>query len=114
MTITRNETQVTVQIGPGVGPDTIEYVRQRLDALNRFAPRPIREIRATVTKPRDAKQPHAVELRASLAVGNHVLRSHEVGPGIRTAVDVVCDRLRRQLVDLPHGRRGDHVPHPKG
>lgn len=112
MTITERA-PVTVHSGPGVAPGTLEYVSERLGSLERYAPRPIIAIHATVTKPKDTNQKNAIEVRASLSVGNHVLRSHEVAANLRTALDIVLDRLRRQLAELPHGRRGDHVPHHK-
>jgi len=112
--IERNEqASVTIHSGPGMAPGTLEYVSERLGPLEKYAPRPITAIDATVTKTRDSNQKHAIEVRASLSVGNHVLRSHEVSPNLRTALDTVQDRLRRQLAELPHGRRGDHVPHHK-
>lgn len=100
-----------VQVGPGIAPDVIDYVRERLGALEKYAPRPVAAISATVTRQHDSKQRHAVEVRASLTIGDHVLRSHEVTESTRASLDVVCDRLRRQLTELPHGSRGDHVPH---
>jgi ribosome-associated translation inhibitor RaiA len=103
--------QVQVQVGPGVAPSLLEYASDRLRGLQRYAPRAISRIEARVSKPRDTGMPGAVLVRATLTVGNHVLRAHATTPAVRSALDAVCDRLRRQLTDLPHGRRGDYVPH---
>lgn len=102
-----DDVPITVQSGPGVAPGTLEYVRERLGSLGRYAPRPITAIHASVVQ----AQRLGIEVRASVSVGNHVVRSHEIAPNLRAALDVVNDRLRRQLAELPHGKRGDHVPH---
>jgi ribosomal subunit interface protein len=111
MTIDRP--QVTVHGGPGVAPGVLEYVTERLGSLEKYAPRPITAVHANVTRTRDANRREAIEVRASLSVGNHVLRLHEAAANVGRALDTVHDRLRRQLADLPHGRRGDYVPHRK-
>jgi len=104
-------TEVQVQTGPGVAPGIAEYTDHRLRALQRYAPRTISRIEVWVTKPRTTAAPVAVAVRAALTVGTRVLRAHAATPDLRSSLDVVCDRLRRQLTALPHGQRGDYVPH---
>ncbi|HEY3610629.1 MAG TPA: HPF/RaiA family ribosome-associated protein [Pseudonocardiaceae bacterium] len=103
--------QVDIQVGPGVAPDAMTYVADRLRGLGRFAPHAIDMIRARVAKPRDTMTPGLLHVRATVALGDRVLRAQGASTSLRAAVDVVCDRLRRRLADLPHGQRGDYVPH---
>ncbi len=103
--------KVEVSVGPGVAPDAITYVVDRLGGLERFAHRAIDTIRIRVTRPRNTTTPRLLQIGATIATGDHVLHARGSSTNLRAAVDAVCDRLRRQLTDLPHGRRGDHVPH---
>lgn len=103
----------TVRTGPGVAADAITYVTRRLLGLSRYAPRPIDAIDATVTRPHDRTRSHTVEVRATLTLGRRVLRVRQTATDLRTATDQVYDRLQRRLGDLPHGSRGDYVPHRK-
>lgn len=103
----------TVRTGPGVAPDAMTYVQERLLDLEHYAPRPIDTIDATVNRPRDRKHPNAVEVRATLSLGRHVLRVRTSKANLRAALDDVYDRLQRQLTELPHGNRGDYVTHRK-
>lgn len=100
---------ITVRTGPGVAPDAMTYVTERLAGLARYAPRPIDAIDATVTRPRERTRAYSVDVRASLTVGGRVLRAGGAEPNLRASMDVVYDRLRRALVELPHGNRGDYV-----
>ncbi|HYS39853.1 MAG TPA: HPF/RaiA family ribosome-associated protein [Pseudonocardiaceae bacterium] len=104
-------TNVELSIGPGVAPDAMAYVADRLGGLAHVAPRAIDAIRVRVTRPRDTTAPGLIQVAATLATGNNLLRARGSSTNLRSVMDVVCDRLRRQLTDLPHGRRGDHVPH---
>lgn len=103
----------TVRTGPGVAADAITYVTRRLLDLSRYAPRPIDAIDATVSKPHHRARSRTVEVRATLTVGRLVLRVRQTAADLRTATDDVYDRLRRRLAELPHGSRGDYVPHRK-
>ncbi|HEX5116893.1 MAG TPA: HPF/RaiA family ribosome-associated protein [Pseudonocardiaceae bacterium] len=100
-----------VRTGPGIAADATTYVTRRLLDLSRYAPRPIDTIDATVTTPRDRTRSRAVEVRATLTSGRNVLRARRTAANLGTAMHDVHDRLRRQLVELPHGSRKDYVPH---
>ena len=102
---------VEVQRGPGVAADATEYTVNRLRELARYAHRPIDAIRARITRQHGASARGTVRIQASLAVGDRVLRAEADTADARSSLDAVCDRLRRQLADLPHGHRGDYVAH---
>ncbi|HEX5403316.1 MAG TPA: HPF/RaiA family ribosome-associated protein [Pseudonocardiaceae bacterium] len=102
---------VSVRLAPGVAVDALDYVRVRLSSLAKYAPGPITTMDATVARRRDAAHAHVVVVRASLTVGGHVLQAHAAEANLRASLDEVCDRLCRQLTELPHGRRGDYVRH---
>lgn len=115
MTTKRNEdpAAVAVQVytGPGVAIDALAYATDRFGVLQQYAYRPITGITVRVTRPRDTATPGLVRVGANLSVGDRLLRAQGTGPNLVRAVDEAFERLRRQLTDLPHGRRGDHVPH---
>ena len=113
MTSNQNTDIVPIEVyaGPGVAPTTLTYVTHRFGALQQFAPRPITRVDVRVTRPRDTTTPGVLRVGASLSIGDRLLRAEGVGNSVASAVDLAYDRLRRQLVNLPHGRRGDYVPH---
>lgn len=113
MTSNQNTDVVPVEVhaGPGVASTTLTYVIHRFGALQQYAPRPITRISVRVTRPRDTTTPGLLRVGAGLSIGDRLLRAEGVGNSVISAVDLACDRLRRQLSNLPHGRRGDYVPH---
>lgn len=106
-----NATDVHVEVGHGLAPNAATYVADRLRELVELAHRPVESMSATVTLVTHRAAQREVGVRAALAVGHRTVRAEGAGTNLRAAVDLVSDRLRRQLADLPHGRRGDYVPH---
>jgi hypothetical protein len=94
---------VDVELG-GVAPaGSADRVRTRIQTLTRYAPRP--NIGATVRFSRPAGRAHGVVAQATLVLRGTRLDAFGAGVTVGEATDQVRTRLRRQLLDLGHGRR---------
>lgn len=102
---------IDVEFGGLAAANSADRVRARMLSLARYAPRPI--IGGTVRFSSPAGRAHArVVAHAALAMSGTQLVAFGTGPTIGEATSRVRTTLRRQLLDLAHGRRrharGDH------
>ncbi|MFC0432057.1 HPF/RaiA family ribosome-associated protein [Kutzneria buriramensis] len=94
---------VDVELGGVAAADSADRVRTRIQSLARYAPRPI--IAATVRFSSPSGRRHTLVAHATLALPGVRLDAFGTGPTVGEATDQVRTRLRRQLLDLAHGRR---------
>jgi len=103
---------IDVELGGLASVDSAERVRARILSLARYAPRPI--IHATVRFSTPSGRARTVVIaHATLALSGTQLAAFGTGMTVGEATDRVRTTLRRQLLDLAHGRR-KHSPatHP--
>jgi hypothetical protein len=93
---------VDVELGGLAPADSADRVRTRILSLGRYAPRPITG--ATVRFSSPASRAHVVA-HATLAMPGTRLVAAGAGTTVGEATDRVRGHLRRQLLDLAHGRR---------
>jgi ribosome-associated translation inhibitor RaiA len=98
----RNESDFDLDVvrsGSGIGDGIVEYARRKVHAAVRAAPAPVLfgRIKISHEPHRTIERPTVVAV--SLDVDGHVVRAHAAGRTAMEAVDLVEERLRRQLLD---------------
>lgn len=94
---------VDVELGGVAAADSADRVRTRIQSLTRYAPRPI--ITAAVRFSSPSGRGHTLVAHATLSMRGARLAAFGAGATVGEATDQVRTRLRRQLLDLAHGRR---------
>jgi hypothetical protein len=96
---------IDVELGGLASADSADRVRGRILSLGRYAPRAITGATIRFSAP-SARTRATVVAHATLSLpGNHLV-AFGAGATVGEATDRVRTTLRRQLLDLSHGRRG--------
>jgi hypothetical protein len=99
---------VEVELGGLAPADMADRVRGRILSLGRYAPRAITGATVRFSAP-SARTRATVVAHATLSLRGSQLVAFGAGATVGEATDRVRTTLRRQLLDLSHGRRG-HQP----
>lgn len=78
-------------------PGADEYAREQIQALTRFAHRPVLHAHVKVTRHGDPELYHPVVAQANMDVGGRLIRAQAEGENAREAVDRLVERLRRRM-----------------
>lgn len=82
--------------GP-VAPHMREYAEEKVRHAARAAPRPLLFARVTLTEHENPATERPSSAKASLDVSGRLVRAHVAAPTTTAAVDILVDRLERQL-----------------
>lgn len=105
----------------GAIPDKVKrYATEKLAKLERYAPRPILHAKLEIQEAANPAIATPIQAKASIDVNGHVLHASVQGKTAEEAIDLVADRLRRQIErvhdahDSKPSHRGDKpgVPPP--
>jgi ribosome-associated translation inhibitor RaiA len=88
------------------GDGLAELVATKLAVIARHAHDPVLSIRVEVDRHTDPAVPLPVDVRANVDVNGTPVVATASGRTARDAVDVLVDRLVRQMDDRPHTHRG--------
>jgi ribosome-associated translation inhibitor RaiA len=95
------EVPVTVvAAAPEVGPDLRLRARRLVAKTASHAPRPVLHARVVLGVQRDAALERPAVVKVTLDVGGRPVRAHVAAAGIPEALDLVAERLRRNLERL--------------
>ena len=100
---------VVVETRGRVPADAVGYARSRIATLTRHAHEPILHARAKLTQAGDPAVPRRAIAQANLDLNGRLVRAHVAAPTMREAIDLLHDRLVRQLEQLAQhweARRG--------
>ena len=93
----RNETLDVEVTTHGRLPGAGDYARDKIGSLVRLAHRPVLSARVTLTRHRDPAVARPVVAQANLDVNGRLIRAQVSAGTAREAIDLLSDRLRRQL-----------------
>jgi Sigma 54 modulation protein / S30EA ribosomal protein. len=88
--------------GTPVDDTTLAYVERKIVAAARVSQASIRFVRVKITHEPHPSIARSVIVSVTLDVDGHLVRAHAAGRTTREAVDILEERLRRQLVDVHH------------
>jgi hypothetical protein len=91
-----------VSKGPPVDEATLAYARRKILAAARASQAPVRFGRLKITHEPNLSIELPAIVTATLDVDGHPVRAQAAGHTTREAVDILEERLRRQLVDAHH------------
>lgn len=104
--LTASDIQVSVR--GEISADDVRYAREKMGSITRLAPQPVLNVRARLAESR-ATFPRVLA-QANLDVNGRQVRAQVGGSTATEAVDLLCDRLWRQLSSMAAGwqvrRRG--------
>jgi len=100
------EVQVTGETSPGIS----EYLEERVRSVLRYAPRPVLHARARLTRLGNPALAQPVIAQANLDVNGQLVRAQVSGSTAHETVDLLRDRLQRQLEDLDRADRKARRP----
>jgi ribosome-associated translation inhibitor RaiA len=93
------------------GGGIAELVTTRLAAIARHAHEPVLAIRVELNRHIDPADPRPVAARADVDFNGRHVPAAARGRTAREAMDLVVDRLIRQMDDRPHARRRRRAAH---
>ncbi len=103
----------------GAIPDKVkQYATEKLSRLERYAPRPILHAKLEIQEAGNPAIPTPITAKASIDVNGNVLHASVEGKTPEEAIDLVADRLRRQIErvhdahDSKPSHRGDKTVVP--
>ena len=106
----RGRLQPTVQVTTrGAVPHRqVEYARRKLAAVAGYTRQPVRSVTAVLEVSADPAREWPSMVEATLDVDGTPVRAHVAAPLLHEAIDLLEDRLRRQLVQLQDRSRTRH------
>lgn len=95
-----SEFPITVVADDDIPERVRAHVVENLVRVARFAPRPVLHARLTLREHRDPAREQPAVAKAALDVSGRSVRAHVAAPHLSEAIDLLADRLRRNLEDL--------------
>ena len=93
--------------GP-VPSSAVDYARTKLEHVTGYASRPVLAARAVLTVAQDPAMERPARVEASLDVNGTQIRAHAVASDMEGAVDLLEDKLRKNLVQYHDRERTRH------
>lgn len=82
----------------GAIPEKVkQYATEKLSKLERYAPRPILHAKVEIHEEGNPAIPARIAAKASIDVNGNVLHASVSGTTFEEAIDLLADRLRRQI-----------------
>lgn len=94
------EFPITVVADDDIPERVRAHAVENLVHVARFAPRPVLHARVTLRKHRDPARDRPAVAKAALDVSGRSVRAHVAAAHLIEAIDLLADRLRRNLEDL--------------
>lgn len=91
---------VDVTLRGTFGTDAGELARQKVEAVSHLTGRPILHAHVILDRIANPSVDHPVVAEASLDVNGRMIHAKAAAGTARDAIDLLQDRLRRQLTDL--------------
>jgi ribosome-associated translation inhibitor RaiA len=85
--------------GTGIGDVVVAYAKRKVSAAARAAPASVRFGRIKISREPNPSIERPIVVAATLDVNGHLVRAHAAGHTATEAVDLLEERLRRQLLD---------------
>lgn len=105
-----SDVSVFQQGGP-FGEDAADYARERVAALARYTRRPILFAKVRLIR---HNEPNVVVAKGTIDVGGRISVASSHGQAVREAIDLLVDKLRRDIAEQSRSRLAARHQSPEG